>query len=175
MSFWFFTLAVASQDPQPAAAGQSSKLLETPHFHFPALPFPLIVDAELANERGLGYHFPVLGIGATAEIPIGQRFEAQTFVLVESARKYITGDGHAFYAGARGIWWVTSRFGITAEDERTFQWTSQFKKENWFPSGGVVIRDRGWGMPGRLYISYFHEGGCVWATAMNPCQIQSNR
>jgi hypothetical protein len=134
-----------------------------------------LVDFQIGSASGLGYHLPDLSFGATVEKPVGTRWEAQGEVKYSPDRKYITNDGNEAQIGAMGLFWLNQTLALSFQARFSRLWTSQFKKTDFYPSAGVVLRDRWFGLPGRAYFDYVFPTGCQWATASNPCVIQSNR
>jgi hypothetical protein len=106
------------------------------------------------------------------EKPIGTRWEAQGGVSWSPDRKYITNDGNTAQARAAALFWPIPKVGLTAGMEYTHLWTNEFQKGGYSPFAGVVLRDRWYGNPGRLYVYYFFPTGCQWGSR---CVIQSNR
>lgn len=149
-------------------------------------PATLMLDAEGGSASGLGFRLPSLVFGITAEKAWKARLEAQGSAKWSPDNKYITHDGNQVQVGALGLLWLTrgtrqnstwspTRLGITGAVRYSRLWTSAFDKSGWWPSVGIVLRDNWQGAPGRLYLSYTFATGCQWATAANPCAIQSNR
>jgi hypothetical protein len=103
------------------------------------------------------------------------RWEAQGEAKWSPDRKYITNDGNEAVIDATGLFWVIPRLALSGQVRYNWLWTSQFDKQGWAPSAGFVARDRFLGYPGRFYLDYLFATGCQWATASNPCVIQSNR
>jgi hypothetical protein len=135
----------------------------------------VLADAQIGGASGLGYHLPDLGFGATLEWPVVKRFEAQAAFSWSPDRKYITNDGNEVQTGGKALFWLNRWAGLTGEVRYNRLWTSQFDKQSWSPSGGFVLRDNWFGLPGRFYADYVFPTGCQWATTTNPCTIQSNR
>ena len=148
-----------------AARGQSASADDRPR---------LLLDAAIGSETALGYKLPAISLGPSVEIPIAHRFELQASGTYSPDKKAITNDGHLASVSGSAIGFATDRVGFMASVERGWLWTSQFDKMAWFPSAGVVVRNDYFGH-GRLYVAYVFPTGCVWATASNPCHIQSNR
>jgi hypothetical protein len=148
-----------------AAWGQSDSTDDRPR---------LLLDAEVGSETALGYELPAISLGPSVEIPIANRFELQASGAYLPDKKAITNDGYLASVNGTAIGFATQRVGFTAGVENSWLWTSQFDKVARFPSAGVVVRNDYFG-PGRFYVAYVFPTGCVWATASNPCQIQSNR
>jgi hypothetical protein len=134
----------------------------------------ILFDASIGSATALGYKFPSTSFGSSVELPIGRNIEIQASTTFSPDKKFITNDGHSVKVNGTAIGWITNRFGLAANVERSWLWTSQFEKRSLFPSAGIVLRNDFLG-PGRLYISYLFPKGCVWATATNPCKLQSNR
>jgi hypothetical protein len=140
-----------------------------------------LLDSQIGTASGLGYHLPDLSLGATVEKPFGGhslgegRWEAQGDVFWSPDRKYITGDGNTAQIDGKGLFWLNSRLSLFGEARFVHLWTDQFDKSTLAPSAGIVVRDRWFGLPGRLYVDYLFPTGCQWATSTNPCRIQSNR
>ncbi len=134
----------------------------------------LLLGGEFGNEDALGTEFPSTAVGPSIEIPIKNRFEFQSSVSYSPDRKAVTKDGQSLKFGGSAIGFATHRLGFIATIAQTSLWTSQFDKNSWLPSAGVVLRTDYWGA-GRLYLTYLFPTGCVWATSSNPCTIQSSR
>jgi hypothetical protein len=134
----------------------------------------LLFDTAVGSETALGYEFPSTSVGTAFELPLGNRFEVQGSGSYSPDKKIITNDGQLSSVSGSALGFVNQRVGIVAGVEHGWLWTSQFDKQALFPSAGVVLRNEYFG-PGRLYITYTFPTGCVWATATNPCTIQSNR
>jgi hypothetical protein len=145
--------------------GQSDYLDNRPRF---------LLDTAVGSETALGYEFPATSVGTSFELPIGNRFEVQGSGMYSPDKKYITNDGELSSVSGSALGFVNQRIGVVAGIERGWLWTSQFDKQALFPSAGIVLRNEYLGQ-GRLYITYTFPTGCVWATATNPCTIQSNR
>lgn len=135
----------------------------------------ILADAAIGTATGLGFKLPSLNFGLTVEEPINRRLEVQGAFKWSPDRKYITNDGNEAQAGAMALFWANRWLGITGQERFSRLWTSQFNKSVWAPSAGAVLRDRWYGSPGRAYFDYVFATGCQWATASNPCAIQSNR
>jgi hypothetical protein len=134
----------------------------------------LLLDSAIGSAASLGFKFPAMSFGPSVEVPFKSRYEFQSTALYSPDRKFITNDGAALNLSGSAIGFVTSRLGITGKVEHTSLWTSQFEESGWVPSAGVVMRNDYLGQ-GRLYLSYVFPTGCVWATATNPCMVQSKR
>jgi hypothetical protein len=134
----------------------------------------LLLDGEIGSEAQLGYKLPSIGVGPSIEIPLESHFEIQASATYSPDRKAITDNGESLELGGSIIGFASERLGLIATLDHTALWTSEFDKKNWFPSAGLVLRNDYFG-PGRLYVTYLIPTGCVWATAANPCPIQSNR
>ena len=134
----------------------------------------LVMGGGFGVDTQLGYKFPTVNFTAGIEVPFAHRFEAQASGEYSIARKFITGDGHSSKVNGSLIVWAKRRIGLIATAEHSWLSTSQFKKDNFFPSAGIVLRGQSLG-PGRIYLTYLIPTGCVWATSTNPCAIQSNR
>jgi hypothetical protein len=134
----------------------------------------LLFDSEIGSQTSLGYKLPSTAFGPSLEIPVAKRMEFQVSSDYSPDRKAITNDGNSLKLSGSAISFANYRVGFIATIERNWLWTSQFDKSAWLPSAGVVFRSDYSG-PGRLYLTYVLPTGCVWATAGNPCKIQSNR
>ncbi len=134
----------------------------------------LLLDAEMGSQTSLGYKFPSISVGPSVEVPIASRFEFQSSGTFSPDNKAITNDGKLASASGSMIAFATERVGFIATLERSWLWTSQFDKVAWYPAAGVVLRNDYFGH-GRLYATYTFATGCQWATANNPCTLQSNR
>ena len=134
----------------------------------------LLFDSEIGSQTSLGYKLPSTAFGPSLEIPVAKRMEFQVSSAYSPDRKAITNDGNSLKLSSSAIRFANDRVGFIATIERNWLWTSQFDKSAWLPSAGVVFRSDYSG-PGRLYLTYVLPTGCVWATASNPCKIQSNR
>jgi hypothetical protein len=133
-----------------------------------------LLDTAIGSETALGYKFPSISLGPAFEIPVGNRFEMQTSGTYSPDRKAITNDGHLAMGTGSVVAFANQRVGFVGSVERSWLWTSEFGKSVWYPSAGIVLRNDYFGS-GRLYLSYVFPTGCVWATANNPCNIQSSR
>jgi hypothetical protein len=134
----------------------------------------LLLESQFGSARSLGFKFPSVSFGLSLELPFRRRFEFQTATLYSPDRKFITNDGNGLKVSGSLIAFVTSRLGAIGTVERSALWTSQFAESGWPLSMGAVIRNDYLGQ-GRLYVSYVFPTGCVWATASNPCTLQSKR
>jgi hypothetical protein len=134
----------------------------------------LLMGGGFGVDNQLGYKFPTLTLTTGIERPFAHRFEAQADANFSGTRKFITGDGHSTNIGASLIFWAKKGIGLIGSGDRSWLWTSQFNKTNFFPSAGIVLRGLSLG-PGRIYITYMMPTGCVRATSTSPCAIQSNR
>ena len=133
-----------------------------------------LLDTTVGSETALGYKFPSTSVGTSFELPLGNRFEVQGSASYSPDKKIVTNDGQLSSISASALGFVNQRIGVVASVEKGWLWTSQFDKQALFPSAGIVLRNEYLGS-GRLYITYTFPTGCVWATATNPCTIQSNR
>lgn len=133
-----------------------------------------LFDTAVGSQTSFGYQFPSTQYGFTVEQPVTNRFEFQGSMAFSPDKKYITNDGSSIILEGTGIAWLNWRVGASASFERSWLWTSQFDKSAWNPIFGLVMRDSILG-PGRFTAGYVFPTGCVWATAANPCLIQSNR
>lgn len=147
----------------PAAAGRSPG-------------FFLMLDSSIGSSAGLGYKLPDTTFGFSIEKAVGQKFEVQVSAAYSPTHKYITNDGESLLAGASGLYWVNWRFAVLGGAKFSQLWTSQFEKVAFYPVAGLVFRTM-WmhENAGRIYVTYEFPTGCVWATASNPCVIQSSR
>jgi hypothetical protein len=135
-----------------------------------------MVDSSIGTDAGLGYKLPSLRYGISLERPITSRIELQVSTTYSPDHKFITNDGNSFLASAQSLFWINHRVAAVGGMHFSRLWTSQFNKSAFFPLVGIAIRDRWMGeLPGRMYITYEFPTGCVWATAGNPCLLQSNR
>jgi hypothetical protein len=132
-------------------------------------------NVEFDAYNNLGYRPPTLFGGVGLEYPIGQHFELQFGVSGGWTRKYITNNGVSLTSKAQLLYWLNKRVGVTGGFGSSDLWTSQFNKVLLYPTAGMVLRDTFSGAAGRLYIGYKFPTGCQWATANNPCAIQSSR
>ena len=137
----------------------------------------VFLDADIGIRAELGFLPPSSDFGMSFELPVQfeRPIEIQGAASFSPDRKKITGDGHSITATAKAIYWVSPRIGAFGEAGYGRLWTSQFDEGGGVqPTFGGVIRTQFF-YPGRLYISYSIPTGCVWATATNPCQLQSKR
>ena len=134
----------------------------------------LVMGGGFGADTQLGYKFPTLTFTAGVEFPFAHRLEAQAGANYSIARKFITGDGRSSSVDASLIVWAKKQIGLIGTGEHSWLSTSQFTKDSFFPSAGIVLRGESLG-PGRIYLTYLIPTGCVWATSTNPCTIQSNR
>lgn len=137
----------------------------------------VFMDADVGIRAQLGFLPPSSDFGMSFELPIqfNKPIEIQGAASFSPDRKKITGDGHSITATAKAIYWINSRVGAFGEAGYGRLWTSQFDEGGGVtPTFGGVIRTHFF-YPGRLYISYSIPTGCVWATATNPCKLQSKR
>lgn len=146
-----------------------------------------LATAEIGSASGLGYRLPdsVFGLGferpfymwapSRAHTRENGRWEAQGALNWSPDNKYVTGNGNQAQIAGKAMFWPIRRLALSAGDGFTRLWTSQFNKSSWTPTAGIVVRDRWFGLPGRAYFDYLFPTGCQWATAANPCVIQSNR
>jgi hypothetical protein len=135
----------------------------------------IVADVEVGSQSGLGYKLPSTSFGVQIERPTGRRLELQAAATFSPDRKYITNDGDGVILGGAAIVWITPRVGALAHLRYSHLWTSEFDKTAWAPGVGGVVRDSWSGLAGRLQAEYVLPTGCVWATASNPCMIQSSR
>ena len=157
-----------------------------------------MISSEIGTASGLGYKLPHLSVGLATETPLGKpvfsggtninltRWEADSAVFWSPDRKYITGDGESVLASGSVLWWANQTLSLTAGLRYGHLWTSQFQKSDWYPTAGIVLRDRWFGLPGRFYAVYIFPTGCQWnpppyvnssglQVQPSPCTIQSNR
>ena len=137
----------------------------------------VFLDADVGIRAELGFLPPSSDFGMSFELPVqfDKPIEIQGAASFSPDRKKITGDGHSITATAKAIYWINPRIGAFGEAGYGRLWTSQFDEGGGVqPTFGGVIRTH-YFYPGRLYISYSIPTGCVWATATNPCQLQSKR
>ena len=135
----------------------------------------ILATGEIGTASGLGYQLPHLSAGIDLEKPLGSHWEAQGGVSWSPDRKYLTGQGNAVRASASGLFWPIQDVAVTGGVEYSHLWAGAFQKSAWFPFAGAILRDGWYGSPGRFYVHYVFSAGCQWATAANPCTIQSNR
>ena len=143
-----------------------------------AIPFDrLIIDSQIGNERELGFKSPDLGVGFSFEKLLGPSIELQSFAEYSPDKKHITNNGNNFLWGAKGIWFLRWRFGVSGEVRRSYLWTSQFNKSGWVFALGLMVRDNFGTRSGRFSVDYVIPRGCVWAAQcrLPPDGIQSNR
>jgi hypothetical protein len=133
-------------------------------------------DSSIGSSAGLGYKLPDTAFGFSIEKPVGRRFEIQLSSAFSPTHKYITNDGESLLASGSGLFWVNWKFAVLGGVNFSRLWTSQFDKSAIYPVAGVVLRTM-WmhENAGRIYVTYEFPTGCVWATATNPCTIQSSR
>jgi hypothetical protein len=137
----------------------------------------VFLDADVGIRAELGFLPPSSDFGMSFELPVKfeKPMEIQGAASFSPDRKKITGDGHSITATAKAIYWINPRVGAFGEAGYGRLWTSQFDEGGGVqPTFGGVIRTH-YFYPGRLYISYSIPTCCVWATATNPCQLQSKR
>lgn len=125
-----------------------------------------------------GYDIPTLQGNIGVEIPLSRHFEIQTRFSSGWTPKTDSHSGYSFHQEARGIYWFSDKLGINGEFRQTYLYTKLYDKHAWAPTAGLAWRN-GWtgkdGMPGRMYLNWIFPTGCQWATASNPCRIQSSR
>jgi hypothetical protein len=136
----------------------------------------LLFDSSIGSMAGLGFKLPFTMFGFTVEKPIGSRMEIQFYGDFSPTHKFLTNDGFSLIFGTQGIVWLDKKWGVVGGMRFSRLFTSQFNKSGNFPLLGIALRDT-WmkELPGRLFLTYEFPTGCVWATASNPCDIQSNR
>lgn len=144
----------------------------------PALKVPYhtrwLLDLSIGTQASLGFKPPSTSFGAGFERPVSKAVEIQGSGWFSPDKKYITNDGHSVGVSLTGIYWASRRLGIVGTIVGSSLHTSQFTKNGVHSSAGIVLRNGYFG-PARFYFSYLIPAGCVWATAGNPCKIQSNR
>ncbi len=137
----------------------------------------VFLDADVGIRAELGFLPPSSDFGMSFEAPVqlGIPIEIQGAASFSPDKKKITDDGHSIAASTKAIFWINPRVGAFGEAGYGRLWTSQFDEGGGIaPTFGGVIRTQ-YFYPGRLYISYLIPTGCVWATATNPCKLQSKR
>jgi hypothetical protein len=132
------------------------------------------VDASVGGDADLGFKQPSRNFGTSVELPLSNRFELDAGVSFSPDNKVVTGNGTQLNGVGSGLFWIKDRFAITGGYEHSTLWTSQFTERVGNPFVGFVVRDN-FAHPGRFYLNYFFPTGCVWATASNPCLLQSKR
>ena len=153
---------------EPGSKGTSGNLLSSGQ---------VFLDADIGIRAELGFLPPSSDFGVSFELPLQfeRQIEIQGATSFSPDRKKITGDGHSITATAKAIYWINPRLGAFGEAGYGRLWTSQFDEGGGItPTFGGVIRTH-YFFPGRLYVSYSIPTGCVWATATNPCKLQSKR
>jgi hypothetical protein len=133
-------------------------------------------DSSIGSSAGLGYKLPDTAFGFSIEKSVGRKYEFQLSSGFSPTHKYITNDGESLLASGAGLYWVNWKFAVLGGVNLSRLWTSQFEKSAIYPVAGIVMRTI-WmhENAGRIYITYEFPTGCVWATASNPCNIQSSR
>jgi hypothetical protein len=132
----------------------------------------LFLDSEIGGKSGLAYYQPSTNFGRAFEVPVGDRFEMEASARYSPDKKVITNNGNQLLIKGSGIFWLTSRFGISGSYQHNWLWTSEFNEEGRNPLIGSVVRNH-FAQPGRFYMNYVFPTGCVRATVSNPCPIQS--
>jgi len=132
----------------------------------------ILADGEIGTEAGLGYKLPHILVGMALEKPVGTRWEAQGRVSWSPDRKYVAGGDNQTHVAGSVLWWPIPKVALIASAGYTHQWNADFVKNDWWPSAGVVLRDRWYGSPGRAYFEYSFPTGCQWGAQ---CVIQSSR
>jgi hypothetical protein len=153
----------------PVAAQDVQELIANPN-----PPPRIFIDSDIGVRAELGFIPPSRDFGASFEYPLWQRLEIQGAGSFSPDHKQITHDGHSFSLTGTAIVWPAWRVGLLGEVGYGELYTSQFTEGGTNPKFGVVIRTR-YEFPGRLYFRYTIPTGCVWATASNPCTLQSKR
>ena len=175
--------------------GQSLKKL----FSSSMSPNRLLLDSEFGSATGMGFKFPHMAFGFSVERPISH-VELQSNFLVSPDVKSFAHSGHDYNFGGKALVWITRRVAVQVGMSYSIYWSAipnygpcilddlysggcryeetsstPYHKAGKTPFVGVVIRDSWFGSPGRLYLQYYFPTGCEWATASNPCDIQSSR
>jgi len=159
---WLFGCEVADAQTVVQAPGQVSPFAGT----------RLLTDVSIG--AGLGY-LPQVDFGGTIEMPIGGHFELQSGTAFSPLTKQGF-SGWTFTSDARVIGWLRPRVGIAGGFHYGVVKFGNTTKHVPAFTAGVAIRDSLGGAAGRLYINYYSEiGGCVWATASNPCPITASQ
>jgi hypothetical protein len=183
-SFVFFLLLVTTVRAQDSAVGHDtptvssgytntidSKSKTTASSNGPESGTRWLLDFETGSESALGYKLPHLLFALAIEKPVG-KFEIQGRMGYSPDKKYITNDGNSLRLKSSALYWITQRFAITSNVERSSLWTSQFSKNAIYPSFGVAIRENWGGGASRFYVDYLIPTGCQWGAG---CPIQSSR
>jgi len=139
---------------------------------WPASHTTLTLDGSVGG-GSIGYN-PDLNLGGSITLSVTRRLELYTQLTASPITK--TGYYGATAVGdGRAIFWAAPKVALFVGVRPSYVYFGGVQKHAFNGMAGVVIRDH-WNpnMPGRLYVAYEQEiGGCVWATAANPCPITS--